>query len=194
MSRLTFKASILIGHNSYDRVRHDMAIDGLMRTEDNAADNRYYLHLKTSSGFLESKAFRNLFKTKIAIEGLSSDADPSPPSTPSFREETQGERKHILKEMDVIRRNPQLRQMCLDGFQPVSTVQVEYNPLNKLRKDDRIKHLAILFCCQVQMRLVAKTGCEVKREVEGELRGCGTKGGAASTARPDTRSPRRASR
>ena len=96
-----------LDHNYYDRVRHDMAIDGQMRTEDNAADNRYSLHLKTWSGFLESKAFRNLFKTKIAIEDLSSDAEPSVLSTPSFREETEGERKHILKEMDVIRRNPQ---------------------------------------------------------------------------------------
>lgn len=66
-----------LDHNYYDRVRHDMAIDGQMRTEDNAADNRYSLHLKTWSGFLESKAFRNLFKTKIAIEDLSSDAEPS---------------------------------------------------------------------------------------------------------------------
>ena len=105
-----------LDHNYYDRVRHDMAIDGQMRTEDNAADNRYSLHLKTWSGFLESKAFRNLFKTKIAIEDLSSDAEPSVLSTPSFREETEGERKHILKEMDVIRRNPQLRQMCLDKY------------------------------------------------------------------------------
>ena len=98
-----------LDHNYYDRVRHDMAIDGQMRTEDNAADNRYSLHLKTWSGFLESKVFRNLFKTKLAIEELSSDAEPSAPSTPSFREETEGERKHIQKEMDVIRRNPQLR-------------------------------------------------------------------------------------
>ena len=105
-----------LDHNYYDRVRHDMAIDGQMRTEDNAADNRYSLHLKTWSGFLESKVFRNLFKTKIAIEDLSSDAEPSAPSTPSFREETEGERKHIQKEMDVIRRNPQLRQMCLDKY------------------------------------------------------------------------------
>ena len=43
-----------LDHNYYDRVRHDMAIDGQMRTEDNAADNRYSLHLKTWSGFLES--------------------------------------------------------------------------------------------------------------------------------------------
>ena len=28
-----------LDHNYYDRVRHDMAIDGQMRTEDNAADN-----------------------------------------------------------------------------------------------------------------------------------------------------------
>ena len=81
-----------LDHNFYDRVRHDMAIDGQMRTEDNAADNRYSLHLKTWSGFLESKAFRNLFKTKIAIEDLSSDAELSAPSTPSFREETEGDR------------------------------------------------------------------------------------------------------
>lgn len=105
-----------LDHNYYDRVRHDMAIDGQMRTEDNAADNRYSLHLKTWSGFLESKAFRNLFKTKIAIEDLPSDAEPSSPSTSSYREETEGERKHILKEMDVIRRNPQLRQKCLDKY------------------------------------------------------------------------------
>ena len=91
-----------LDHNYYDRVRHDMAIDGQMRTEDNAADNRYSLYLKTWSGFLESKVFRNLFKTKIAIEDLSSDAEPSAPST--------------QKEMDVIRRNPQLRQMCLDKY------------------------------------------------------------------------------
>ena len=32
------------------------------------------------------------------------------------QEETEGERKHILKELDVIRRNPQLRQMCLDKY------------------------------------------------------------------------------
>ena len=105
-----------LDHNYYDRVRHDMALDGQMRSEDNAADNRYSLHLKTWSGFLESKAFRNLFKTKIAIEDLPSATKSSAHPAQPFREETEGERKHILKEMDVIRRNPQLRQMCLEKY------------------------------------------------------------------------------
>ena len=108
-----------LDHNFYDRVRHDMAIDGQMRTEDNAADNMYSFHLKTWSGFLESKAFRNLTKTKVAIESMTSKTGVSSPSAPtdsSFREETDGERKHILKETDVIRRNPQLRQMCIDKY------------------------------------------------------------------------------
>lgn len=108
-----------LDHNFYDRVRDDIAIDGQMRTEDNAADNMYSFHLKTWSGFLESKAFRNLTKTKIAIEGKTSKTGASSPSAPtvsSFREETDGEHKHILKEMDVIRRNPKLRQKCIDKY------------------------------------------------------------------------------
>lgn len=109
-----------LNHNFYDQVRNKIAIDELMRTEDNDADNMYSIHLKTWSGFLVSKAFRNLTKTKVAIEGKASKTGASSPSAPTtvplFREETEGERKHILKEMDVIHRNPQLRQMCIDKY------------------------------------------------------------------------------
>lgn len=36
--------------------------------------------------------------------------------THKFREETEGERRHLLKEMDIVYRNPQLRQQCLDKY------------------------------------------------------------------------------
>lgn len=98
-------------HRFYDDIRNHIAIHQEMRKEDDASGHLYSLHLKTFSQFLESKAFKNLFKQRINIEG-------SAASTPgnSFRVETEGERKHIDKETEVIRRNPKLRQQCLDKY------------------------------------------------------------------------------
>lgn len=98
-------------HRFYDDIRNRTAIRQEMRAEDDASGHLYSLHLKTYSQFLESKAFKKLFKQKINVEG-------SVTSVPSntFRKETEGERKHIDRETEVIRRNPKLRQQCLDKY------------------------------------------------------------------------------
>lgn len=98
-------------HCFYDNVRISIALHQEMRMEDDASGHLYSLHLKTYSQFLESKAFKNLFKQRINIEGCGATAP-----TNTFRKETEGERKHIDRETEVIRRNPKLRQQCLDKY------------------------------------------------------------------------------
>lgn len=98
-------------HRFYDDIRNNIAIRQEMRMEDDASDHLFSLHLKTYSQFLESKAFKTLFKQKINIEGCGATAP-----TNTFRKETEGERKHIDREKEVIRRNPKLRQQCLDQY------------------------------------------------------------------------------
>ena len=51
-------------HNYYDRVREKIATNSEMRAADKAADNLYSFHLKQWTSFLESKAFKELFKKK----------------------------------------------------------------------------------------------------------------------------------
>ena len=106
-------------HNYYDRVREKIATNSEMRAADKAADNLYSFHLKQWTSFLESKAFKELFKKKrLSYDKpkATNEAKPAKPLAPHFREETEGERKHIVKETDVVRRNPQLRQQCIDRF------------------------------------------------------------------------------
>lgn len=106
-----------LDHNFYDRVRDRIATNREMAAIDEEAELMYSVHLKTYSQFLESKAFKNLFKRKINLEGTVKNAQPQQEAKVlKFREETEGERKHITKEMDVIRRNPQLRQQCIDRY------------------------------------------------------------------------------
>lgn len=112
-----------LDHNFYDRIRSRIATSQAMRDEDDASGNLYYIHLRTYSQFLESKAFKSLFKQKINIEGKVNKPSVQPqhetvqePSVPQFREETEGERTHKTKEVDVVYRNPQLRQQCLDRY------------------------------------------------------------------------------
>jgi len=106
-----------LDHNFYDRVRDRIATNREMATIDEEAELMYSIHLKTYSQFLESKAFKNLFKRKINLEdnGKMSKSQQKPQNL-KFREETEGERKHITKEMDIIHRNPQLRQQCIDHY------------------------------------------------------------------------------
>ena len=108
-----------LDHNYYDRVREKIATNGEMRAADKAADNLYSFHLKQWTSFLESKAFKELFKKKRPSADkpkATNPAEPAKPQAPPFREETEGERKHIVKETDVVRRNPQLRQQCIDRY------------------------------------------------------------------------------
>lgn len=107
----------LLDHNFYDRIRGRIATNREMAAMDKDAKLMYSIHLRTYSQFLESKSFQNLFKRKINLEdnGKISKSQQKPKNL-KFREETEGERKHIIKEMDVIRRNPQLRQQCIDRY------------------------------------------------------------------------------
>lgn len=110
-----------LDHNFYDRVRNRIATNPAMSAEDNAADLAYSVHLKRYSDFLESKAFRKLLKIRINTEVSNSrlcsdNQSVTKTASPLFREESEGARKHILREMDVIQRNPQLRQRCLNQY------------------------------------------------------------------------------
>lgn len=108
-----------LDHNYYNRVREKIATNGEMRAADKAADNLYSFHLKQWTSFLESKAFKELFKKKRPSADkpkATNPAESAKPLAPPFREETEGERKHIVKETDVVRRNPQLRQQCIDRY------------------------------------------------------------------------------
>ena len=108
-----------LDHNYYDRVREKIATNGEMRAADKEADNMYSYHLKQWTSFLESKAFKELSKKKrsSADKPKATDtAEPAKPLASPFREETEGERKHIVKETEVVRRNPQLRQQCIERY------------------------------------------------------------------------------
>ena len=108
-----------LDHNYYDRVREKIATNGEMRAADKEADNMYSYHLKQWTSFLESKAFKELFKKKRSSDDKSKATDTAEPAKPlasPFREETEGERKHIVKETEVVRRNPQLRQQCIERY------------------------------------------------------------------------------
>lgn len=108
-----------LDHNYYDRVREKIATNGEMRAADKEADNMYSYHLKQWTSFLESKAFKELFNKKrsSADKPKATDtAEPAKPLVSPFREETEGERKHIVKETEVVRRNPQLRQQCIERY------------------------------------------------------------------------------
>lgn len=69
-----------LDHNFYDRVRDRIATNREMAAMDEEAELMYSIHLKTYSQFLESKAFKNLFKRKINIEenGKMSKSKPIP--------------------------------------------------------------------------------------------------------------------
>ena len=108
-----------LDHNYYDRVREKIATNGEMRAADKEADNMYSYHLKQWTSFLESKAFKELSKKKRSSEDkpkATDMAESAKPLVSPFREETEGERKHIVKEMEVVRRNPQLRQQCIERY------------------------------------------------------------------------------
>ena len=108
-----------LDHNYYYRVREKIATNGEMRAADKEADNMYSFHLKQWTSFLESKAFKELFKKKRSSDEkpkATDTAEPAKPLVSPFREETEGERKHIIKETEVVRRNPQLRQQCIDRY------------------------------------------------------------------------------
>lgn len=111
-----------LDHNYYDRVRNKIAINSAMRDEDNTHNNRFSQHLKTWSDFLESQVFKALFKRKVKAKETTKKNEKTKISASAvseakpFREETEGERKHVTKEMDVIYRNPSLRQQCLDKY------------------------------------------------------------------------------
>ena len=108
-----------LDHYYYDRVREKIATNGGMRAADKEADNMYSYHLKQWTSFLESKAFKELFKKKRSSDDkpkATDTAEPAKPLASPFREETEGERKHIVKETEVVRRNPQLRQQCIERY------------------------------------------------------------------------------
>ena len=108
-----------LDHNYYDRVREKIATNGEMRAADKESDNMYSFHLKQWTSFLESKEFKELFKKKRSSDDkpkATDTAEPAKPLVSPFREETEGERKHIVKETEVVRRNPQLRQQCIERY------------------------------------------------------------------------------
>lgn len=97
-------------HGFYDRVRNKIANNKEMRKEDEAADSKYSLHLKLYSGFLESKAFKNIIKPPKTAKS----AKPVKPVMPKERIMTEGEKKHV--EFETANRNPKLRQACIDKY------------------------------------------------------------------------------
>ena len=108
-----------LDHNYYNRISHLIPLNPEMKEANEAADLKYSVHLKQWTSFLESKAFKELFKKKRPSADkpkATNPAETAKPQAPPFREETEGERKHIVKETDVVRRNPQLRQQCIDRY------------------------------------------------------------------------------
>lgn len=103
-------------HNYYDRISKQIPLNPKMKTANEAAELRYSSHLKLYSKFLESKAYKQLCKQRIAgdNEKPSTSAPSSTSSKKQEREMTEGEKIHVAYE--VAHRNPALRQACLDKY------------------------------------------------------------------------------
>lgn len=103
-------------HNYYDRISKQIPLNPKMKTANEAAALRYSSHLKLYSMFLESKAYKQLFKQQIAsaAEKPSTSAPSPPPTQTKEREMTEGEKRHVAYE--VAHRNPALRRACLEKY------------------------------------------------------------------------------
>ncbi len=104
-------------HNYYDRIRNKIATNQEMRDEDDSVKHNYYIHLKKYSDFLQSKAFKQLHKQKINIEGKETTPQKTSetnPAKPKERALTEGEKKHV--EFEQAHRNPALRQACINKY------------------------------------------------------------------------------
>lgn len=82
-----------LDHNFYDRVRDKIAINRKMAALDEETGLMYSIHLKTYSQFLESKAFKNLYKCKINTESYAPYPGITPPSFQNNNHPTNLERR-----------------------------------------------------------------------------------------------------
>lgn len=107
-----------LDHNYYDRIISQIPLNQEMKDANEAAELKYSSHLKLYSMFLESKHFKQLFKSRIASpkEQVSTPKETaqSVSHQPKEREMTEGEKKHV--EFETAHRNPKLRQACLDKY------------------------------------------------------------------------------
>ena len=111
-----------LNHNYYDHISSKIPINQEMKAVNEAANLKYSSHLKLYSAFLESKHFKQLFKSRIAspdeqasiTKGTAFLSVSSTPQKPKEREITEGEKKHV--EFERAHRNPKLRQACLDKY------------------------------------------------------------------------------
>ena len=107
-----------LDHNYYDRIISQIPLNQEMKDANEAAELKYSSHLKLYSMFLESKHFKQLFKSRIASpnEQVSSSKETahSVSQKPKEREMTEGEKKHV--EFETAHRNPKLRQACLNKY------------------------------------------------------------------------------
>lgn len=103
-------------HNYYDRISKQIPLNPKMKKANETAALRYSIHLKHYSMFLESKAYKQLCKQRIAsaAEKPSTSVPSFTPSKNEEREMTEGEKKHVAYE--AAHRNPALRRACLDQY------------------------------------------------------------------------------
>ena len=97
-----------LDHNYYDRIISQIPLNQEMKDANEAAELKYSSHLKLYSMFLESKHFKQLFKSRIA----------SPNEQVSSSKETAHfvSRKPKEVEFETAHRNPKIRQACLDKY------------------------------------------------------------------------------
>ena len=106
-------------HNYYDKdIRGHIADTQARREADMASGNQFIKHLRIYAHFLESKTFKSLFKQRKASDDAQTADDNAQPSHNDVSHETEGDRVRI-EELEIVRRNPQLRQACIDkwGYQ-----------------------------------------------------------------------------
>lgn len=111
-----------LDHNYYDRISSQIPLNQEMKAANEASDLKYSSHLKLYSAFLESKHFKQLFRSRVAgpneqvstEKGATTHSAPPFPQKPKEREITEGEKKHV--EFERAHRNPKLRQACLDKY------------------------------------------------------------------------------
>ena len=111
-----------LNHNYYDRISSMIPLNQEMKSANESAELKYSSHLKLYSMFLESKHFKQLFKSRVASPneqtsiktGTTNVSIPPNPKQAKERELTEGEKKHV--EYETAHRNPKLRQACLDKY------------------------------------------------------------------------------
>ena len=102
-------------HRFYDEIRLAIPRDASMKSANLSSGGKISNAIKMYSQFLQSKYFPQP-KRPTKKDQVPKPEQPSVPPKPKERELTEGEKKHVKQEREVVKRNPLIRQACIDKY------------------------------------------------------------------------------